>query len=208
MHAALPGSLYGMVDRHFDPHPNFRFFQLFGNLGIHLPPDAPMKTLYLVRHAKSSWKEADLSDHERPLNKRGELDAPRMGIRLRKRKPQPKAIISSSAVRAKTTAKLFATEIGFPKSDISIDERLYGAGPTDVVSIIHELNDTVDCAMLVGHNPTFTELVNSLGHCHIDNVPTCGMAILTFPVNTWKAIKNGKGELQDFDYPKKEEMRD
>ena len=163
-----------------------------------------MKTLYLVRHAKSSWKEADLSDHDRPLNKRGERDAPQMGKHLRKRKPQPEVIISSSAVRAKTTAKLLASEIGFPKSNITIDERMYDAGPKDVVEILRDLDDTVDCAMLVGHNPTFTELANALGHCAIDNMPTCGMAVLVFSIDAWKDIANGKGELLDFDYPKNE----
>ena len=127
-----------------------------------------------------------------------------MGKRLRRRKPLPEVIISSSAVRAKTTAKLLATEIGFPKSDLTIDERMYGAEPEDVVSILRGLDNTIDCVMLVGHNPTFTSLVNALGHCDIDNVPTCGMAVLTFPIDTWEGIVSVKGELRDFDYPKKE----
>jgi len=163
-----------------------------------------MKTLYLVRHAKSSWKEAELSDHNRPLNKRGEHDAPRMGQRLRKRNPLPEVIISSSAVRAKTTATILAGEIGFPQSAITIDERLYGASPKDVESIICELDDTVHCAMLVGHNPTFTDLINTLGNCDIDNVPTCGMAMLAFSIEKWNEVTPGNGELLDFDYPKKE----
>ena len=127
-----------------------------------------------------------------------------MGKRLRRRKPLPEVIISSSAVRAKTTAKLLATEIGFPKSDLTIDERMYGAEPEDVVSILRGLDNTIDCVMLVGHNPTFTSLVNALGHCDIDNVPTCGMAVLTFLIDAWEDIESVKGELLDFDYPKKE----
>ncbi len=161
-----------------------------------------MKTLYLVRHAKSSWNNANLSDHDRPLNDRGEQDAPRMGKRLRKRKPQPAIIISSSAVRAETTATLLAETIGYPISDLIIDARLYGAEPNDVVSIIHELDDGIDCAMLVGHNPTFTELINTLSGSQIQNVPTCGMAVLKFQTNTWSKIGRDKGELLDFDYPK------
>lgn len=163
-----------------------------------------MKTLYLVRHAKSSWKEADLSDHDRPLNSRGERDAPRMGKRLQKREPLPKVVISSSAVRAKTTAKILAKEIGYSPSKIVIDEGLYDAGPGDIVSIIRSLDDNIDCAMLVGHNPTFTTLINALGNCHIDNLPTCGIAVLAFPLKTWKGIAKGQGELKHFDYPKKE----
>ena len=161
-----------------------------------------MKTLYLVRHAKSSWNNANLSDHDRPLNHRGERDAPRMGKRLQKRKPQPETILSSSAVRAQTTAHILAQAIGFPESEIVIDERLYGAEPKDVVSIVGELDNALDCAMVVGHNPTFTGLVNALGQCEIDNVPTCGVAILTFSTKTWKNIAKVGGTLVEFDYPK------
>ena len=144
-----------------------------------------------------------MSDHARPLNERGEQDAPRMGKRLRKRKPQPQIIISSSAVRAETTATLLAEAIGYPPSDITIEERLYGAEPIQVISIIHELDDALDCAMLVGHNPTFTDLINALSGSQIENVPTCGMAVLRFPTDTWSKIGLIQGELLDFDYPKK-----
>jgi len=164
-----------------------------------------MKTLYLFRHAKSSWNNANLSDHARPLNDRGERDAPQMGKRLRKRKPQPTLIIASSAVRAETTATLLAEAIDYPTSDIKIDERLYGADTKDVVSIIHEIDNAIACAMLVGHNPTFTDLINSLCGSQFDNVPTCGMAVLRFPTNTWSNIGQMQGELLDFDYPKKDQ---
>jgi phosphohistidine phosphatase len=163
-----------------------------------------MKTLYLVRHAKSSWNNANLSDHDRPLNDRGERDAPRMGKRLRKRKPQPTIIISSSAVRAETTATILAEAIGYPIADLKIDARVYGAEPNDVVSIIRELDDAIDCAMLVGHNPTFTDLINTLGRCAIENVPTCGMAVLAFSMDAWSEISHFQGQLLDFDYPKKD----
>ena len=161
-----------------------------------------MKTLYLVRHAKSSWDNANQSDHDRPLNQRGERDAPRMGKRLRKRGDQPEVIISSSAVRALTTASILATALDYPTSDISIEERLYGAEPEDVLSIIGNLDDGIHCAMLVGHNPTFTALINALGRCDLDNVPTCGMAVLTFPIDSWKNMTATQGTLVDFDFPK------
>jgi phosphohistidine phosphatase len=161
-----------------------------------------MKTLYLVRHAKSSWDNANQSDHDRPLNPRGERDAPRMGKRLRKRKDRPEVIISSSAVRAQTTTNILATAIDYPTSDIAIDARLYGAEPEDVLSIIGDLDGGIDRAMLVGHNPTLTALINALGRCDFDNVPTCGMAILTFPVDSWKNIATVQGTLVDFDFPK------
>jgi len=163
-----------------------------------------MKTLYLSRHAKSSWNNANMSDHARPLNERGEKDAPRMGKRLRKRNPQPQIIISSSAVRAETTATILAEAIDYPISEIKIDERLYGAEPKHVISIIRELDDAIDCVMLVGHNPTFTDLINALSVSQIENVPTCGMAVLRFPTDTWSKIGQVQGELLDFDYPKKQ----
>ena len=163
-----------------------------------------MKTLYLVRHAKSSWNNANMSDHARPLNDRGERDAPRMGKRLRARQPQPQIIICSSAVRAKTTATILAETIGYPTSDLKIDERLYGAEPNNVIAIIQEIDASIECAMLVGHNPTFTDLVNVLGRCEIENMPTCSMAVLTFPMGTWSEISQVQGELLDFDYPKKD----
>ena len=161
-----------------------------------------MKTLYIVRHAKSSWDHANLSDHDRPLNERGERDAPRMGKRLRKRRERPEVIIASSAVRAQSTARILAIAISYPTSDIAINKRLYGAEPEDVLSIIMDLDDGIDCAMLVGHNPTFTTLINALGRCDFDNVPTCGMAVLTFPIDSWKNIATAQGTLVDFDFPK------
>ncbi len=125
-----------------------------------------------------------------------------MGNRLQKHDPQPAIIISSSAVRAQTTAIILATTIGYSESDITIDDRLYGAEPKDVMSIIAELDETIDCAMLVGHNPTFITLVNALGHCNLDTMPTCSMAVLTFSTNSWKKLAKVQGTLVDFDFPK------
>ena len=101
-----------------------------------------------------------------------------------------------------STARILATAISYPTSDITINKRLYGAEPEDVLSIIMDLDDGIDCAMLVGHNPTFTTLINALARCDFDNVPTCGMAVLTFPIDSWKDIANAQGTLVDFDVPK------
>ena len=164
-----------------------------------------MKTLYLVRHAKSSWNNANMSDHDRPLNDRGKRDAPEMGRRLFQRNPQPTIIICSSAVRAETTATILAETIDYPIADLNIDERLYGAEANDVISIIGEIDNSIDCAMLVGHNPTFTHLINALSGSQMEEIPTCSMAVLKFPTNTWSEIDQTQGELLDFDYPKKDE---
>ena len=134
---------------------------------------------------------------------RGEQDASSMGKRLRERTPLPKHIISSSAIRAKTTAGILSEMINYPVQNLIIDERLYEAESNDVLTIIHEFDNEVQCAMLIGHNPTFTYLINTLSGSQISNVPTCGMATLRFSSNTWSKVGHVQGELLDFDYPQK-----
>lgn len=162
-----------------------------------------MKTLILVRHAKSSWDDSSLADHDRPLNKRGQRDAPRMGKRLAKRDAQPQLIISSPAVRALTTAKRIAAELDYDPADIQIDEEIYGAGTRELFEMIRTLDDRFDRIMVVGHNPALTDLVNLLAGTDILNVPTCGVAVISNPVNTWQDFELGTGELQAFDYLKR-----
>ena len=161
------------------------------------------RILYLTRHAKSSWDDPGLPDHERPLNKRGERDAPRMGKRIAKRKDQPELIVSSPAVRAATTVKVIAKELGFKPSDVVIEERIYGADQQDMIEIIQQLDDNFRRVMLIGHNPTLTDLLNELADCEIDNLPTCGIAVLGFDLKKWKDLRVGRAHLLDFDYPKK-----
>src|SRR5215470_8706335 len=114
-----------------------------------------MKTLYLVRHAKSSRDDPSLPDKERPLNKRGRRDAPRMGERLAKRDVKPDLILSSPAVRALATAEIVSRKLGYAIKDIVVDERLYGADPNDLLDVIHELGEKPKRVMLFGHNPEF-----------------------------------------------------
>jgi phosphohistidine phosphatase len=161
-----------------------------------------MKTLILIRHAKSSWKHPGLPDRLRPLNKRGQRDAPVMGERLAKREIEPDSIISSPATRAMLTAETIAREIGYPEDDIRVDERLYGASAFELIEIIQELDDAADCVMFLGHNPGLTDLANDLG-CDIDNVVTCGVVELEFDVDSWRHIGNVDPVRIDFDYPKK-----
>ena len=161
-----------------------------------------MKSLFLVRHAKSSWKHPDLPDRLRPLNKHGQRDAPVMGERLAKREIAPDLITSSPASRAMATAKVIAREIGYPEEDIRADERLYGASAFELLEIIQELGDHLDRVMLVGHNPGLTDLANDLG-CDIDNVPTCGIVELAFDIDSWALVDDVEPKQMDFDYPKK-----
>jgi len=162
-----------------------------------------MKTLFLVRHAKSSWDNPGLSDEERPLNKRGQRDAPRMGRRLKSRGVSPDLLISSPAVRAHSTSVRIAAEIGYLGANIQIRNKLYFEGVSGVYDVIHSLDPNLKTVMLFGHNPTTTELVNELSNVDIDNVPTCGIAELRFDIETWSEVVAGIGEMVLFDYPKR-----
>jgi phosphohistidine phosphatase len=162
-----------------------------------------LKTLILIRHAKSSWKDSSLPDELRPLKKRGKRDAPEMGRRLAEREIEVDRLISSPAARALATAEFIAEEIGFPWDEILIDEDLYLASPYEILSIIHELDDHVDRVMLFGHNPEFTEFVNVIVPGLTDNMPTCGVVEFGFDIDTWTDIGEVDPVFNDFDYPKK-----
>src|SRR5918994_6226511 len=112
-----------------------------------------MKTLLLIRHAKSSWEHSGVSDHDRPLNERGLRDAPLMGRRLAERGVVPDVILSSTALRARATAKLLADALGSGAAHIVTDERLYAASADEVLEVVGELGSEVSCAAVVGHNP-------------------------------------------------------
>jgi len=157
----------------------------------------------LVRHAKSSWKDPELEDTERPLNARGKRDAPRMGKRLMSRRVRPDVLISSPANRAYSTAVKIAREIGYAKEAIQINEKLYFEGSGSILKVIHSLPPEVCGAMLFSHNPTITYLVNGLANTDIGNVPTCGIAEITFNTESWLDVNEGEGTLQLFDYPKR-----
>lgn len=162
-----------------------------------------MKELILVRHAKSSWKDASVYDHERPLNKRGKRDAPEMGARLKRRGCEPDLIVSSSAVRALETARTIAGEIGYARKGIMVEDRLYGAGVTELLQVISGVDDSVDSLMLCAHNPGLTDLANHLGPRDIFNLPTCAVLHLRFDTASWNAIGQVTGDEVLYDYPKR-----
>ncbi len=161
-----------------------------------------MKTLYLVRHAKSSWKYPTLSDEERPLNKRGQQNAPEMGERLKKRGVVPNLLVSSYARRALDTAQLMANELGYSVKQIVVDERLYHASITDFMEVIKSQNNKVETLILFGHNPGLTTLANTLSDEYVDNIVTAGIYAVRFDVNTWEKVPDSKGEFLFYDYPK------
>ena len=161
-----------------------------------------MKELILIRHAKSSWKDSSLDDRERPLNKRGERDAPEMGARLARRKHKPNLIVSSPAVRALETARIIARKLGYPRKDIAVEDRLYGAGVAELLDVIRNTDESVTTLMLFGHNPGLTELANHLGPRPIPNLPTCGVLHLRFETETWSVVGYARGDELLFDFPK------
>jgi phosphohistidine phosphatase len=162
-----------------------------------------MKTLTLVRHAKSSWKDRGLPDHERPLNKRGRRDAPIMGERLAERAVEVDLLISSSATRALATAEALAAALDYGWDEIVVEERLYAADAEEVLEVIEEQEDWVDRLMVVGHNPELTVLANQLSALDIENVPTCGVLELEYDVERWGEIADREPVAALFDYPKK-----
>ena len=161
-----------------------------------------MKKLYVIRHAKSSWEDDQLKDQDRPLNKRGKRDAPVMAQHFKKEIKKADILISSPALRALTTCKIFAEELGYPINAITIDDRIYGASVQMMLDLINELKDDWDTACLFGHNPTFTYLAEQLCDINIGNLPTCGIVGIEFQVEEWQAISFKSGVQILYDYPK------
>ena len=163
-----------------------------------------MKTIILVRHAKSSWKNPRLDDFERPLNKRGKRDAPLMGEKLKERRILPDLILSSPAKRARKTADLIAKAIGYPRKNIQFVDKMYHCGASVLLDLVKKLDDKNTSVMLFGHNPDFMDFAGMLlKPGPVQNIPTTGVYCIRFPVNTWKKVQKGKGESVFFDYPKR-----
>lgn len=162
-----------------------------------------VKTLYIVRHAKSSWEDPLLDDFSRPLNDRGKRDAPRMGKRLKEKRIHPDLMLTSPARRALATCKRIAEVLDYKEDKIKIDRDLYHADPDKILQVIKSLKDKHDSVMIFGHNPGLTTFVNNIGKLSIDNVPTCGVAAFELPVTSWSEVAFEKGVLLFYDYPKK-----
>lgn len=160
------------------------------------------RTLLLVRHAKSSWDEVVLPDRERPLATRGKRDAPLMGERLARDGVKPDLILSSTARRALSTARLIAMALDYQAGDILVDDRLYACDANTLLGVIAELGDRPKCVMIVGHNPEFTELAHRFSR-EITRMPTCAVAQFTFDGTPWSAIAGVKPVSTSLDYPKK-----
>jgi phosphohistidine phosphatase len=160
-----------------------------------------MKTLLLMRHAKSSWKIKNIPDHERPLNKRGRRDAPRMGQLLQDRELVPQLILSSSALRARQTAELVAETAGY-SAEILFRDDLYMAEAEGYIHALHEVPDTIERVMLIGHNPGLETLLQLLSN-RIESLPTAVLAHLVLPIDQWDILNSTvEGELIEIWRPK------
>ncbi|MGC2574842.1 MAG: histidine phosphatase family protein [Candidatus Nitrosopolaris sp.] len=145
-----------------------------------------MKYVLILRHAKSSWKHADVNDHDRPLNKRGKRDAPHMGELLQNEHLVPDLIISSTAKRASSTAKTVANAAGY-EGDIALNQSLYAAAPTAYIDVLRNLSNEYTRVLMVGHNPGLEQLVNMLsGEEHA--MPTCSLVHVQLRINSWTEI--------------------
>jgi len=150
-----------------------------------------MKTLYMVRHAKSSWKH-DVIDHQRPLKGRGKKDGKLVSARIKSELEPPQKIITSDAVRALSTAIYFKEAFGLSDKVFETNHSLYDFSGQNVINIIKNLPNSLDRIMIVGHNHAFTSVANMLGNKFIDNVPTCGFVQLEFEEDRWDEITTGK----------------
>lgn len=164
-----------------------------------------MKTLILIRHAKSSWDDPDLDDFDRPLNARGMRDAPKMGKRLKEKGLAPDRVMSSPANRALTTAGLFAQAMQLPSGLIKKEKKLYHASADEMLALVRALPDEEDCIFLVGHNPGLTDFANELQtEEEINNIPTAGIVAIKFDLQHWKSVKAETGELAFYHFPKED----
>lgn len=162
-----------------------------------------MRTLFLIRHAKSSWGNPGLRDFDRPLNDRGLHDAPKMAQLLVALGIKPDLLVSSPAKRALTTAQFFAEAFKIEAAAIQREANIYEAFPQEILRIISALPEAASTVFLFGHNPTFTEVANQFaGEDLIENVPTCGMVKISSDAQTWKEFYEGNAKIAACYFPK------
>jgi len=150
-----------------------------------------MKTLYLVRHAKSSW-EYDVIDHERPLNDRGFKDARLVSSHLKESLKLPDQVLSSDAMRAKTTAMIFMKNLGMDEDELVLNHELYDFSGSGLTNVISNCDDDIDILMVFGHNHAMTAFVNTYGDVYTGNVATSGFTHIDFDIESWRNLKPGK----------------
>lgn len=166
-----------------------------------------MKKIYLIRHAKSSWKDEGLDDFSRPLSKRGERDVIFMGKRLHAFNVKPNIIYASPAKRASKTAKELAKIVDYPKKEVHFVEDLYDSSYEKYLTLIHQIEDTCNSIFIIGHNPEITEVGELLSGAILSNIPTCAIVCIEFDVKSFSEIGEDSGKVLFFDYPKKHTIK-
>lgn len=162
-----------------------------------------MKTLYIIRHAKSDWAEAGLHDIERPLANRGLRDAPIMAGVLKKRGKIPEIMVTSPALRAFTTCRIFCEQLEYDTANIVIQPELYFGEISLIEKMLQAAFTETDTVAIFGHNPTFSELANHFAPEFGGEMPTCAIVAISFDPKQKTNELAGKGKLLWFEYPKK-----
>lgn len=164
-----------------------------------------MKTLYIIRHAKSGWGDFSLPDFDRPLNDRGKKDAPEMAGRLKGNNIIIDAFVSSPAKRARKTCKLFCEVYDYPEDNIRYVDALYLAPAETIFEVTAALDNRYSHVAIFAHNPGVTDFANRLtGQVHIDEMPTCGIFAVEAAIDNWQDFRHAEKRFLFFDYPKKE----
>lgn len=158
------------------------------------------KTLFLVRHAKSSWADPGMSDYDRPLNQRGLRDAPQMGLHLKNSGIFPELIICSTAIRARQTLE----HLNLGIENTVFENRIYEASAETLLEIIQSIENSYTSAMLIGHNPGMTWLATDLSGRRIENLPTCAVARISLKTDKWNRAGTCPSRLENLDYPKRQ----
>jgi phosphohistidine phosphatase len=167
-----------------------------------------MKRLTLIRHAKSSWKDPDCPDRDRPLTKRGKNDALAIGSLLRERGDRPSLIVSSPAKRAIATMKRIVSEMGLSEKKIVRDARLYDADSLDLLHFVREIEDTQEEVMVCGHNPALTDFCSFVAGTCTGNLPTAGIVCIDLAVDRWKNVCGGSGRIRFVTSPRESRLTD
>lgn len=163
-----------------------------------------MKTLCLIRHAKSSWSNPTMPDTDRPLDNRGVEDAESIALILQEKSFQPDCVLASPAVRATKTAEIIMAKLQLDKKLLSIDKHIYDAAVEDLLAVIQGLDKKIQSVLLVGHNPGLTWLANYLADDHVVNLPTCGTYCVNFDAKGWQDITTVEGKTLFVAQPKHE----
>ena len=161
-----------------------------------------MKTIYLIRHAKSSWDNSALSDFNRTLNERGKANAPLMGKKLIEENTVIDCLISSPAKRTTETSLLMGKELNYPSEKIIFDQRIYEASLSDLIKVLNEIPNQFSNVAIIGHNPAISQLFNYLTDEDLHHFPTCGIGKIELEIDQWLEIVKGIGRKIFFIYPK------